>query len=278
MKYAGIPRNCSQCQIDLLDHEVHHHVLHFRCKFCREALRLLRSDSVKQSQIWLEDELIKAEEDKICSICYRVFHAPSNRKQHEKTEHSENGKPFQCTQCSESFASQVGLKHHKRKHEDHPNKYNCNICTIELCSEASLKRHIKSVHNPSWKKLTQCHHCKKSFSRVDNLTRHLIEVHEESPVNLHFLSQFTKPYKCEQCPKSFSRSSHLKRHLRSHTGEKPFKCNQCPKRFSQSSDLTVHLRSHTGEKPFICKLCPKGFSLSGNLKSHLQTHTEEKPF
>ena len=131
MKYAGIPRNCSQCHIDLLDHEVHHHVLHFQCKFCREALRLLRSDSVKRS-IGKEAELIRAEDNKTCSICYRVFQAPSNRKQHEKTEHSEHGKPFQCTHCSESFASQEALKHHKSKHEDHPKKYICNICDIQL--------------------------------------------------------------------------------------------------------------------------------------------------
>ena len=33
IKYAGIPRDCSKCQIDLLDHEIHHHVLHYFCKF-----------------------------------------------------------------------------------------------------------------------------------------------------------------------------------------------------------------------------------------------------
>ena len=281
VKYAGIPRNCSQCHIDLLDHEVHHHVLHFQCKFCTEALRLLRSDSVKQS-IGKEAELIRAEDNKTCSICYRVFQAPSNRKQHEKTEHSEHGKPFQCTHCSESFASQEALKHHKRKHEDHPNKYICNICDIQLCSEASLKRHIKSVHNSSWKNHTQCHHCKKSFSRIDSLTRHLTEVHMESPVNLHFLSQFTKPYKCEQCGKRFLRREILEDHifnfhsLDSKNQKESYCCPQCSKEFITLWVLNRHIESVHEEKrsDYKCVKCHKTFNRADTLAGHTK-HCQE---
>ena len=47
----------------------------------------------------------------------------------------------------------------------------------------------------------KCETCGKTFSRVDNLKKHLHTVHEGH-----------KDYKCESCGKSFSEARNLKKH------------------------------------------------------------------
>ena len=117
IKYAGIPRDCSKCQIDLLDHEIHHHVLHYCCKFCRKSLRLIRNNPIDKIQLIEEKKKIKRIDGTTCSFCYKLFKYPSIRKYHESTEHTLNEKPYKCQECPQSFASLVGKTHHQVKHK-----------------------------------------------------------------------------------------------------------------------------------------------------------------
>jgi len=119
-------------------------------------------------------------------------------------------------------------------------------------------------------------------------------------------------YECKFCKKVFSNITHLKRHLPSHTGEKPFHCQLCGLRFSRKDNLLIHKRtrcvvlrtamdgdvvhedditcdecgktfvkgndfkrhmmSHTGVKPYNCDVCGKGFIQKSRFKSHVQSH------
>ncbi|XP_043919244.1 early growth response protein 1-B-like [Protopterus annectens] len=80
----------------------------------------------------------------------------------------------------------------------------------------------------------------------------------------------------ENCTRSFSRSDELNRHLRIHTGHKPFKCQICLRSFSRSDHLTTHVRTHTGEKPFSCDTCGKRFARSDERKRHGKVHLKQK--
>ena len=87
-----------------------------------------------------------------------------------------------------------------------------------------------------------------------------------------------KPHRCEHCGKSFSRKQDLRRHLHTHTGYKPYKCEHCGKCFSQSCSLKRHLWTHSVDKPYKCEHCGKCFVQSCTLQTHLQTHSKDKPF
>ena len=274
IKYAGIPRNCNRCQEDLLDHDVHHSVFHYRCKFCRKSLKLIKNDPIDSIQILKEKMKMKIEDGTTCAYCYKYFVNSTRRKDHEKTEHTVHLKPFKCDECSRSFASLVGLNHHQRIHSDAPMEYICDTCKQTFTAERTLKRHIESVHVSRTKERLFCDICEKSFTRADNLTRHIREAHKEPSVNTEYLRQLARPFECEHCGSRFKRKQKLDEHIvSSHYQNVPvIICEICSKTFSKLVTKKRHTDTvHNNiSKNHKCLHCNKTFSRKDNLLKHVK--------
>ena len=108
----------------------------------------------------------------------------------------------------------------------------------------------------------KCSLCKSSFTRNNDLKRHISSVHEGK-----------RPFNCEKCDSTFKESSHLKSHERRvHEGTKTFSCTYCDKRFSGNNDLTRHLSTVHGVKtPYNCNFCDISFKWNSNLRRHLKS-------
>lgn len=61
---------------------------------------------------------------------------------------------------------------------------------------------------------------------------------------LHNSYTVVKNHACKFCHKSFSKTEDLKRHVRVHTGERPYSCPLCPYKAAQKGTLKQHARTH----------------------------------
>ncbi|XP_073453816.1 uncharacterized protein [Aquarana catesbeiana] len=229
----------------------------------------------------------------------------------------QGGNTFSCSECGESFGSELSLSLHQRFHSGE-NLHSCPECGKFFLHKSALLRHEGSHKG---EKPHSCDECGKCFSRKSNLSAHqrlhtgeelhscpecgkcfpqksILAAHQrlhtgealhscpecgkgflhKSQLVTHWMSHTgEKPYSCSECGKGFSRKSNYSAHQRCHTKEKPFSCSECDKCFVYKIDLTIHQRSHTGEKPFSCPDCGKCFLRKSNLAVHLKYHRGEKP-
>uniref|UniRef100_A0A8C5MGA9 C2H2-type domain-containing protein n=1 Tax=Leptobrachium leishanense TaxID=445787 RepID=A0A8C5MGA9_9ANUR len=187
------------------------------------------------------------------------FTPPSGLK-HQKV-HNE-GQPFSCSECEESFTDRLALKKHQSVHTG-KKLFKCSECGKCFTWASSLARH-KRIHKGE--KTFKCNECGKCFNWASCLARHK-KIHTGD-----------KPFNCTECGKCFTRASYLAAHKLIHTGNIPFNCTQCGKYFTQASHLARHKMIHTGEKPFKCSECGKCFIQSSDLAAHEMVHRGERPF
>ena len=75
-----------------------------------------------------------------------------------------------------------------------------------------------------------CPTCRRTFDKLNRLTRHQRAVHTGE-----------KPFLCEKCGTAFARNDHLKRHCAAaHVGARRFACNACGAAFIESHHLKRH--------------------------------------
>ncbi|XP_019891445.1 zinc finger protein Xfin isoform X2 [Musca domestica] len=184
---------------------------------------------------------------------------------------------FYCEYCQAGFAQRKTLTYHMKQncmtsnfkekldehnltHKNHP----CLECKHVCDSVEELSEHMIEVHNRNAR--NQCHVCKKVFTMKASLIDHL-RVHSGD-----------KPFVCTICGKRFTQNSNLRQHIMRHQNKKDFMCDLCPNAYVTKAELFSHKRTHTGETPFKCNFCNTSFTSSSSLQKHVRKHTGERPY
>ena len=108
-----------------------------------------------------------------------------------------------------------------------------------------MKNHIKAVHNAI--KDLYCDKCPLAFSRVDNLKKHLLTVHEGT-------QSLAQSSICDICGKTFNRSQDMISHIRNTHEQSSLLdkiCEFCGKGFRENNTLGRHIRDihHKNQQP-----------------------------
>lgn len=134
-------------------------------------------------------------------------------------------KPYHCSECKKSFATQSGHAKHLQLHCNNQiaKSFSCKFCAKGYTSLSALKMHIRTHTLPC-----KCDICGKSFSRPWLLQGH-VRTHTGE-----------KPFACTYCSRSFADKSNLRAHLQTHLQTKKYSCPGCHKTFSRMSLLNKH--------------------------------------
>ncbi|XP_072550961.1 zinc finger protein 423 [Salminus brasiliensis] len=203
---------------------------------------------------------------------------------------------YPCNQCDLRFTSFESFQTHLKSHlELLLRRQSCPQCNKEdFDSQESLLQHL-TIHYTTTSTQYVCESCDKQFSSVDDLQKHLLDMHtfvlyhctlcqevfdSKVSIQVHLAvkhSNEKKMYRCTACAWDFRKESDLQTHVKhTHLSQpsgpgvagKPRKCIFCGESFGTEVELQCHITTHS--KKFNCRFCGKAFHAIVLLERHLR--------
>ncbi|XP_024911909.1 zinc finger protein 423 isoform X4 [Cynoglossus semilaevis] len=207
---------------------------------------------------------------------------------------------YPCNQCDLRFSSFEGFQVHLKSHlEMLLRRQSCPQCNKEdFESQEALLQHL-TVHYTTTSTQYVCESCDKQFSSVDDLQKHLLDMHtfvlyhctlcqevfdSKVSIQVHLAvkhSNEKKLFRCTACAWDFRKETDLQLHVKhNHLGQraglpgglgaglKPRKCIFCGETFGTEVELQCHITTHS--KKFTCRFCGKAFHAISLLERHLR--------
>ncbi|TNN01026.1 hypothetical protein fugu_012272, partial [Takifugu bimaculatus] len=186
---------------------------------------------------------------------------------------------YPCNQCDLRFASFEAFQTHLKSHlQMLLRRQSCPQCNKEdFESQDALLQHL-TMHFTTTSTQYVCESCDKQFSSVDDLQKHLLDMHT-------FVL-----YHCTLCQEVFDSKVSIQVHLAvKHSNEKKlFRCTACAWDFRKETDLQLHVKlNHLAQRPGLpgglgaglktrkCIFCGETFGTEVELQCHITTHSKK---
>ena len=184
-----------------------------------------------------EKEIQRKQGEFPCNICDKTFTFQSNLDHHVRQFHN------QSPDDPQSSGQQSLLQ------EDETNDTKCSICGADFSDKFRRDRHLYEVHPPFPERI-KCTMCDTTFSRWETLLRHRGKAHDYNARDVH------QAKKCGICEKIYSNLDNLNRHIKQvHGGEKLHACEECTAHYFRKEDLENHMKKGKHYRDGICPYC-----------------------
>ena len=189
---------------------------------------------------------------------------------------------FMCNQCEASLPDFESFRLHLKNHLDHFNNNKskghdpmnisfpvtvsnliCLQCGLTLENQTDFEYHTEQhfiITNPEY----LCEPCNKFFPKLEDLQKHLNEIHIQ--------------FKCSICKESFDTKIAINLHFSlKHTHEiKIFRCSVCSDVFQLEKEFKHHIRTrHLSHNAIQCVFCRVVCSSEIEMHFHLATHVKQ---
>ncbi|XP_053744091.1 pogo transposable element with ZNF domain [Synchiropus splendidus] len=132
----------------------------------------------------------RADENKLCKLCYRQFFSPTQLTQHQEQVHGPSLSSCMCRICEWAFENEPAfLNHMKVTHKPGEMPYLCQVCSYRSSFYADVIQHFSSSHRDSAHLM--CVFCLKVTANTTLYQQHLLK---------HQLSQ---AFHCNKCRLQF---------------------------------------------------------------------------
>ena len=158
--------NCSLCKQIVPKLDIRKHTAgHFSSEGSANICNICDKHFLDKTKLKIHQRIHTGEKPFMCTFCDKTFATNGQVKKHEDNIHTKSNFRY-CDKCGNSFASKRGLESHLEKMHGIRNRFQCTICPTYFMTEDGLKKHM------STNSCQNCNVCQKMFSTKTKLDKH----------------------------------------------------------------------------------------------------------